>query len=99
MADREFGDFADFLIAEVVLKFKLEHFLLPRRQRRHDAEQEAARLLALNPFVRRRAVAFLFFENLFVEISHALLLSANVEGAIATNGEEPFGWRVVRLPP
>ncbi len=42
-------------------------------------------------------MALLFFENLIVEISHALFLSANVEGPIAANGKEPFGRRGIGL--
>jgi hypothetical protein len=97
VADRELGDFADLSAAEVVLKFELQHFLLPRREGRHDAEQKPARLLALDPFVRRGVVAFILFEQFLVEIRHALFLSANVEGAIAADGKKPFGWSVIEL--
>src|SRR5256885_10024313 len=89
MADRKPGDFADFLVAEVVLKFELQHLLLPRRESRHDPEQKTARFLALDPLVRRGILAFVFFEKFLVEISHALFLSANIEGAIAADGEKP----------
>ena len=61
------------------------------------SEEKASRLLVLDMFVRRGIVAFLFFENLLVEISHALFLSADVESAIATNGEEPFRGRMIEL--
>ena len=40
----------------------------------------------------------LFFENFLVEISHALFLSANVEGAIAADREKPFGGSEIQLP-
>jgi hypothetical protein len=98
VADREPGDLGDLLVAEVVLKFELQNFLLPRRKSRDDAEEKSFRFLALDPFVRRGIVAFLSFENLVVEISHALFLSANVEGAIAANREEPLRRRGIGLP-
>jgi len=98
VADRELGDLGDLLVAEVVLKFELQNFLLPRRKSRDDAEEKSFRFLALDPFVRRGIVAFLSFENLVVEISHALFLSANVEGAIAANREEPLRRRGIGLP-
>ena len=63
MADREPGDFADLLVAEVVLKLELQHFLLPRREGGHDPEEKPARFLAFDPFVRRGLVAFVFFEQ------------------------------------
>jgi len=98
VADRELGELGDLLVAEVVLKFELQNFLLPRRKSRDDAEEKSFRFLALDPFVRRGIVAFLSFENLVVEISHALFLSANVEGAIAANREEPLRRRGIGLP-
>ena len=33
VADRELGDFADFLVAEVTLEFEVDHFTLILRQR------------------------------------------------------------------
>ena len=48
-------------------------------------------------FVRREIVTFLFFENPLIEISHALFLSADVESAIATDGEEPFRGSMIEL--
>ncbi len=68
-------------------------------RRGDDAEKKPARFLLLDPFVRRGLFAGSVFENLLVEISHALFLSANVEGAIAANGEEPFRGRGIDLPP
>lgn len=63
-----------------------------------NPEKKATRFLLLDPLVRCGNLALLLFENLFVEISHALFLSANVKGAIAANGEEPFGGRGIGLP-
>ncbi len=98
MADRQLGDLADLLVAEVVLKFELQHFLLPWREGRHDPEQKAACFLAFDPLVRRGLVAFVFFEQCLVEIGHAFFLSADVQGAIAADGKEPLGRRGIRLP-
>ncbi len=97
MAHREPGDFADFLVAEVVLKFELQHFLLPRREGCHDPKKKTARLRLLYTLVRRGIVAFIFFEQFFIEIGHALFLSANVEGAVAADGKKPLGRGVIEL--
>src|SRR5262249_1111044 len=59
---------------------------------------KAARFLLFNMFVRGGFPTFLFFQNLFVEISHSLFLSANVKGPIPTDGEEPFGRGAIGLP-
>ena len=81
------------------MKFELQHFLLPRRKGRDDAEKKTARLFLLHPFVRRTGFCRFLFDNSLVEISHALFLSADVEGTIAANGEEPFRRGGVGLTP
>ena len=54
---------ADLLVAEVVLKLELQHFLLTRRERGDDAEEKAACLRLLDVFVRRRSYRRLTLEN------------------------------------
>ncbi len=44
-----------------------------------------------------KGVTWLFFEKLFIDKS-CTLLTANVEGAIATDREEPFRRRLILLP-
>jgi hypothetical protein len=53
-------------------------------------KSKAARLRLLEAFRRRGLGARPRFQNLRVEISHAFFLSANVQSAIAANGEKPF---------
>ena len=81
------------------MKFELQHFLLAWRERAQNSKEEAARLFCLEVLVRRRLLALARFEQLLVEIRHAFFLTANIEGAIAANGEEPFRRGVVEFGP
>jgi hypothetical protein len=98
VSDRQLGYLADFPIAEVVLKFELEHLLLPWRQGGDDAEKKTGRFFVLDLFVWGGTVRRFVFQNLFVEISNALFLSADVERAIAANREKPLRRRGIGLP-
>src|SRR4029077_12116188 len=47
-------DLRDLLVTKIVLEFKLNHFLLPRRQSGNNLQQESGRFLSLELVKRHR---------------------------------------------
>src|SRR5262245_11381999 len=65
---RRFGDFSNLLIAELVLKFQSQHFLLTRRQGGNDPNEKAGGFLLLNALVRHWLAIFLRLDRFFLPI-------------------------------
>src|SRR5438093_737319 len=84
-----FRDLGDLLITEIVLKFQLDHFLLPWRERRHDPQQKSRRLLLLQSLEGQRLFVLARFDQFLIEVRHPFFFPANVERAVSANGEKP----------
>ena len=63
-----------------------------------DLEQETAGFLLFELLGRARLRRLARFEDVIVEKSKPPFLSANVQGSITTDSEEPFRRRIIRLP-
>src|SRR3954468_22199453 len=99
VADRKLRDFADLLVAEIVLKFQLKHLLLPGREGAENPEEKTAGLFLFEALGRRGLVARAPLEELLIEIRHSLFFPANVERSVAADGKKPFRRRVIELLP
>src|SRR5438477_2823857 len=84
-----FRNFGDLLITEIVLKFQLDHFLLPWRERRHDLQQKSRRLLLLQSLEWHRLFRCARLDQFFVEIHHPSFFATNIERSVPANGEKP----------
>jgi hypothetical protein len=80
-------DLRDLLVTEIVLEFKLNHFLLPRRQGADNPQQESGRLLLFELVKGHGLLAFACFNHFLVDVHHSSLFSANVERCISANGK------------
>ena len=78
-------DLRDLLVTEIVLEFKLNHFLLPRREGTDNPQQEPGRLLLFELGKGHGLVALPRFNHFLVDVHHSPLFSANVERCISAN--------------
>jgi len=90
-------DLRDLLVTEIILEFKLNHFLLPGRQRTDDPQQEPGRFLLFELVKRHGLLAFARFNHFLVDVDHAPFFSAHVEGRISANRKQP-GRRFILAP-
>jgi hypothetical protein len=87
----------DLLVTEVVLEFKLNHFLLSRRQGADNPQKEPGRFLLLELVKRHGLLALARFNHFLVDVHHAPLFSANIERRISANRKQP-GRRLILAP-
>src|SRR6266481_997769 len=87
----------DLLVTEIVLEFKLNHFLLPQRQSADNTQQESDRFLLFELVKRHGLLAFARFNHFLVDVHYAPLFSAKVERRISANRKQP-GCRLILAP-
>src|SRR5437763_1399328 len=86
VADGQFRDFANFLVAEVAMKFQIDDLALIFRKGFQDAEHLTHSFAVFERVGRGRRVD----PDSVAEWGHAVLLLSNVECEIATYGEQPL---------
>src|SRR5207253_9954394 len=86
---RCFRDLGDLVITEIILKFQLDYFLLPWRQRRHNPQQKSGRLLLLESLEWHRLLRFARLDQYFIEIRYPSFFAANIERSVPANGKKP----------
>ena len=97
VADAEGGDAADFLVAESVLKFEADDFLLIFGELFDGADDLAVGFLEFACRRGRGLSTGAIFDLKVGQGFHAALLSLHVQCAVAADGEEPLGQAILHL--
>jgi len=87
VADRELGDLADFLVAQVALELEMDDFALVARKRFDDFQNPAKRLPRVMSFVEVAGHG----NRIVLEAGHlhASGLLSRIEREVPAHGEEP----------